>query len=97
MELLLSILLLFGAFSLGSATHENTDPDLQGLELPATAIGRQALHGTGVKAGGVESAISDCQINRHVVIYRDLTVAYEDVIETQGMGVRDSKGVYPDE
>ncbi len=102
MEVFVAILLLFGAFSLGSATSDNSDVDPAGLENPATAYERQDLPGKGVEAGDVEhTQLEDCLADRHLVIYRDLTISYENEIETETEAkttdTRDSEKAYPDE
>ena len=98
MEVFVAILLLFGAFSLGSATNNHADDDPSGLELPTTANERQDLSGKGAEAGDVEhTQLRDCMIDRHTVIYRDLTVSYENEIEMEKIRASDSGEVYPDE
>ena len=98
MEVFVAILLLFGAFSLGSATNNHADDDPSGLELPTTANERQDLSGEGAEAGDVEHAqLRDCLVDRHTVIYRDLSVPYENEIETQTTPASDSEEAYPDE
>ena len=98
MEVFVAILLLFGAVSLGSATNNHADEDLSGLELPTTANERQDLSGKGAEAGDVEhTQFRDCLVERHTVIYRDLTVPYENEIETQTTPASDSEEAYPDE
>ena len=98
MEVFVAILILFGAFSLGSATNNHAEDDPSGLELPTTANERQDLSGKGAEAGDVEhTQLPDCLVDRHTVIYRDLTVPYENEIETQTIRASDSGEVYPDE
>jgi len=98
MEVFIAILLLFGAFSLGSATGEVADEDPAGLELTEIANERQDLPGKGVEAGEVEyTQLEDCLADRHSVIYRDLTVRYENEIDTETTEASDSVEAYPDE
>lgn len=98
MEVFVAILLLFGAFSLGSATSDDAKDDPAGLELPTTANERQDLPGKGVEAGDVEhTQLRDCLVDRHFVIYRDLTVSYENEIETETTRASDIEEAYPDE
>ena len=98
MEVFVAILLLFGAFSLGSATNNHAEDDPSGLELPTTANERQDLSGKGAEAGDVvHTQLRDCLVDRHTVIYRDLSVAYENEIETQMRPASDSEEAYPDE
>jgi len=98
MEVFVAILLLFGAFSLGSATNNHADDDPSGLELPTTANERQDLSGKGAEAGDVEHThLRDCLVDRHTVIYRDLTIPYKNEIETGTTPASASEEVYPDE
>lgn len=98
MEVIVAILLLFGAFSLGSATNNHVEVDPSGLELPTTANERQDLSGKGAEAGDVEhTQLRDCLVDRHSIIYRDLTIPYENEIETQTTPASDSEEATPDE
>jgi len=98
MEVFVAILLLFGAFSLGSASSDDADHEPAGLELPPTVNERQDLPGKGAEAADVEhTQLRDCLADRHFVIYRDLTVSYENEIETETTGTSDSEEAYPDE
>ncbi len=98
MEVFIAILLLFGAFSLGSATGEVADEDPAGLGLTEIANERQDLPGKGVEAGEVEyTQFEDCLADRHFIIYRDLTVSYNKEIETEMTGASDCEGECPDE
>ncbi len=98
MEVIVAIFLLFGAFSLGSATNNHAEDDPSGLELTTTANERQDLSGKGAEAGDVEhTQLRDCLVDRHAVIYRDLSVPYENEIETQTIPASDSEETYPDE
>ena len=98
MEVFVAILLLISAFSLGSATNNHADDDPSGLEFPTTANERQDLSGKGAEAGDVErTQLRDCLVDRHTVIYRDLTVPYENEIETETSRVSDSEEAYSDE
>ena len=98
MEVFVAILLLFGAFSLGSATNNHADDDPSGLELPTTANEQQDLPGKGAEAGDVEhTQLRDCLVDRHSIIYRDLSVPCENEIETQKTPASDSEDAYPDE
>ena len=98
MEVFVAILLLFGAFSLGSSTNNHADDDPSGLELTTTANERQDLSGKGAKAGDVEhTQLRDCLVDRHSIIYRDLTVPYENEIEMQTTRASGSEEATPDE
>jgi len=98
MEVFVAIILLFGAFSIGSATNDDADDDPAGLELPITVSERKDLPGKGTEAGGVEhTQLPDCLADRYFVIYRDLTAAYKNKNETATIDVSDSEEAYPDE
>ena len=98
MEVLVAIILLFGAFALGSATHHDADDDLAGLEHTVTANERQEQPGVSVESANVEPVQSpDCLADRHFVIYRDLSVAYENKHEIDVVPVNVSEKAYPHE
>lgn len=98
MEVFVVILLLFGAISLGSAPHEGMDADSTTVEAPAVA---NALPdgADDVRPSGDdnEEQLQDCMLNRHDVIYRDLSRApgREIVAATESAG--DCDGVCVDE
>ena len=76
MEVFVVIVLLFGAFSLGSATHSDVDADQATVEVPAAM--NESTAGSGevhVDEMFDHTPLQDCMTNRHVVIYRDLTRA----------------------
>lgn len=96
MEVIVAILLLFGAFSLGSATGDDADDHTAGVEIPATAYERQDVTGNDLEASDAEHAqVQDCFVDRHVVIHRDLTVPHENEIEAERTGAGDSEEAYP--
>jgi hypothetical protein len=98
MEVFVAILLLFGAFSLGSATSNDADDDPADVELSTAVNVKQDLPGKGTQADGVEHAqLPDCLADRHFIIYRDLTAAYKNKNETATLGVSDSEEAYQDE
>ncbi len=98
MEVFIAILLLFGAFSLDFASSDDADVDPAALELSEIVNERQDLPGKGVEAGEVEhTQLEDCLADRHFVIYRDLTVRYENEIGTETTGASNSEEAYPDE
>jgi len=98
MEVFVAILLLFGAFSLGSATSDDADDDPVGVELSTAVNVKQDLPGKGTQADGVEhTQLPDCLSDRHFVIYRDLTAAYKNRSETATPGAGDAEDAYPDE
>ena len=98
MEMLVAILLLFGASTLGSATHHDADDGLAGLEQTVAANERQEQPGEVVESANVEPVQSpDCLADRHFVIYRDLSVAYENKHEIDVVPVNVSEKAYPHE
>ena len=98
MEVFVAILLLFGAFSLGSATSDHADDDPVGVELSTAVNVKQGLPGKGTQADGVEhTQLPDCLSDRHFVIYRDLTAAYKNRSETATPGAVDAEEAHPDE
>lgn len=76
MEVFVVILLLFGAISLGSAPHEGMEGDPTTVEVPAVAKalpdGVDDVHAA---EDDDEAQLQDCMLNRHDVIYRDLSRA----------------------
>ncbi len=71
MEVVVAIMLLFGAFSLGSAMHDGADADPVVNEPPAAPSEVQDVPTVGTGDGQHQ----ECIANRHHVIYRDLTHA----------------------
>lgn len=74
MEVFVVILLLFGAITLGSTTH-------QGMKAEPTTVEVQAAVNASPDGPGearaaeddVEAQLQDCRLNRHDMIYRDLS------------------------
>lgn len=89
MEVFVVILLLFGAISLGSATHEGMEAEPATVEVPAAV--NASPDGPGdVRASedDDEAQLQDCMLNRHDMIYRDLSRAHgrEIVAATKSAG-----------
>jgi hypothetical protein len=98
MEVFIAILLLFGAFSLGSATSDDADDGPVGVELSTAVNVKENLPGKGTQAEGVEhTQLPDCLIDRHFVIYRDLTAAYKNKSETATIDASGREEAYPNE
>ncbi len=98
MEVFIAILLLFSAFSLGSATSDDADDDPVGVELSTAVNVKQNQQGKGTQAEGVEHAqLPDCLVDRHFVIYRDLTAAYKNKSETATIDASGREEAYPNE
>ena len=77
MEVFVAIVLLFGAFSLGSATHEGMEADPTTVEVPA-AVTASPVGPSDARTSedDDEAQLQDCMLNRHDVIYRDLSRAH---------------------
>lgn len=72
MEVFLAILLLFGAYSLGAASHDGDHS--QNAAVPADTGKGQTVHDAAQEAKGTDPIdLVDCAADRHYVIYRDLT------------------------
>jgi hypothetical protein len=69
MEIVLGILLLFGAFTLGAVTSDGSDHDTRATR---TEIDGHAHHELAVAA----SPLQICQASGAAVTYRDLTETY---------------------
>ena len=67
MEIVLGILLLFGAFTLGAVTSDSTDHETRTTRIESDEVGQ---HSPAVTA----SALQKCQASRSGRHYRDLTV-----------------------
>lgn len=98
MEVFVAILLVFGAFSLGSATHEGMEGDPTTVKVPATV--NASPDGSGVLGASEyydEAQLQDCIQNRHDVIYRDLSRAHGREIHAATESAGDCDGVCADE
>jgi len=98
MEVFVAILVLFGAFSLGSATHEGMEGDPTTVEVPATV--NASPDGSGVLGASEyydQAQLQDCMLSRHDVIYRDLSRAHTREIQAATESVSDCDGVCTDE
>ncbi len=94
MEIVLAIILLFGGFTLGSISTDKGDDDIQStMAIP--------------KAGSVADLQQITQAMRHgdptrchsdrAIIYRDLTLPYQDQVGRQDSFVSDRGIKHPDE
>lgn len=97
MEVFVAILLLFGAFSLGSATHEGMEGDPTTVEVPA-AVNALPDGPDDVHASGDDdpAQLQDCMLNRHDVIYRDLSRARAREINVAAESAGDCDGACTD-
>ncbi|MCK9550609.1 hypothetical protein [Aquamicrobium sp.] len=77
MEVFVVILLLFGAISLGSTTHEGMEGDPMTVEVPAAVSGSPDGSDSARASDDDDQAhLRDCMLNQHDVIYRDLSRAH---------------------
>jgi len=98
MEVFVVILLLLGAISLGSAPHEAMDGDSTTVEAPAAAnalpVGTDDVR---TSEDDEEEQLQDCMLNRHDVIYRDLSRAYGRQVVAATESAGDCDGLCADE
>ena len=74
MEVFVAILLLFGAYSLGATSHDDTGNNPTAATIPAETSNNKAMPGTALKTKAIKSIdLVDCAADRHYVIYKDLT------------------------
>ena len=98
MEVFVVILLLFGAISLGSAPHEGMEGDPTTVEVPAVVNASQgAVDDVRASEGDDEEQLQDCMLNRHDVIYRDLSRTHGREIVATTKSADDCDGVCADE
>ena len=77
MEAFVVILLLFGAFSLGSATHEGMEVEPAIVDVPAEVTASpEGADDARASEDDDEALLQDCMLDRHDVIYRDLSRAH---------------------
>lgn len=83
MEVFVAIILLFGALSLGSATHKGVEAQPVNVKVPA-AVNDSPNEPGGVRASANdhEAQLPDCMLTRHDVIYRDLSRAHGREIDS---------------
>lgn len=98
MEVFVVILLLFGAFSLGSATHEGMKAEPATVEVPA-AVNASPDRPDDVRESEDhdEAQLQDCMLIRHEMIYRDLSRAHGNEIVTATKSGGDCDGRCADE
>lgn len=96
MEVFVVILLLFGAISLGSTAHEGIEGGPTTVEVPA-AVNASPNGPDSARASDDDdqAQLPDCMLNRHDVIYRDLSSTRAAVAATKSAGNCD--GVCADE
>lgn len=98
MEVFVVILLLFGAFSLGSTNHDAMEAEPATVEVPA-AVNASPNRPDDVREseGDDEEQLQDCMLNRHEMIYRDLSRAHGHEIVTATKSAGDCDGRCADE
>lgn len=93
MEVFVVILLLFGAISLGSTPHEAMDGDPMTVEAPAAANALpDGTDNLRTSEDDDEEQLQDCMLNRHEMIYRDLSRAHGHEIVTATKSAGDCDG-----
>jgi hypothetical protein len=68
MEIVLGILLLFGAFTLGTVSSDNTDHEAESTQMESAGTAHQAQ-------AVAASSLQNCQSSESIRHYRDLTVS----------------------
>ena len=68
MEIVLGILLLFGAFTLGTVSSDSTDPETNTTHIESASTEHQAQ-------AVAASALQNCQSGESIRHYRDLTIS----------------------
>lgn len=89
MEIVLAILLLFGGFTLGSATTDKSSDDKQSTMISSHVKG--AAGSVPVTQTMRQGDPTGCRSGKSV-IYRDLTVPYYGQIERPAMEISDCEG-----
>lgn len=98
MEVFVAILLSFGAFSLGSATHDGMDGEATTVEAPALVNALpDGPDGVRTSEDDDQVQLHDCMLSRHDVIYRDLSRARAREINVAAESAGDCDGVCADE
>lgn len=98
MEVFVVILLLFGAFSLGSATHQGAEAEPATVQVPTAAnVSPDGPNGVRASEDNDEAQLQDCMRNRHDVTYRDLSRVHGRAIVTAPKSAGDCDGECADE
>ena len=80
MEIVLGILLLFGAFTLGAVTSDSTDHDTRAAQIVTDGLGYHTQS---------TSPLQTCQVSRSAKTYRDLTVPYAQPVDQRRVPASD--------
>lgn len=94
MEAFVVILLLFGAFSLGSTNHDAMEAEPTTVQVPAAVnASTETSDDARESEDDDEAQLQDCMLNRHEMIYRDLSRAHghEIVTATKSVGGCDGR------
>lgn len=98
MEVFVVILLLFGAFSLGSTNHDAMEAEPATVEVPAAVnVSPDRPDDVRESEDDDEAQQQDCMLNRHEMIYRDLSRAHGHEIVTATKSAGDCDGRCADE
>ena len=90
MEIVLGILLLFGAFTLGTASFDSADHETHTTQMESAGTVRQAQ-------AVAASSLQNCQPSDSVRHYRDLTVLLVQPAAQQPKSTDDDEGFGWDE
>jgi len=98
MEVFVVILLLYGAISLGSAPNEGMEGDPTTVQVPAAVnVSPDRPDDVRESEDDNEAQLQDCMLNRHEMIYRDLSRAHGHEIVTATKSAGDCNGRCADE
>lgn len=98
MEVIVMIVLLFGAISLGSSTHDGVEGEPAMVEVPVAV--RESTDEPGEVRATAElnqAQLQDCMLDRHYVIYRDLSRSHVRRSNTATESAGNCDGVCADE
>ena len=84
MEIVLGILLLFGAFTLGSVSSDGTDREADTTQIESAGTAQQAQ-------AVAASSLQNCQSSESIRHYRDLTISIAQQAIQQPMHTEDDE------
>ena len=98
MEVFVMIVLLVGAISQGSAAHDGVEGEPAMVEVPAAVRESNDEPGEVRATAEVDQAqLQDCMLDRHYMIYRDLSRSHVRKSNTATESAGDCEGVCADE
>jgi len=97
MEVFVVILLLFGAFSLGSTTYDTMEAESKTVEVPAAVNASPDRPDDVRESEEDEAQLQDCMLNRYEMIYRDLSRSHGNEIVAATKSAGDCDGGCADE